>query len=76
MLYLVLFTDEMATTQDSIADRTEQCRSCERSTPHEIAVEILTESGKENNAEFSREPYRISECQVCGESTRTRMNNV
>jgi len=65
----------MATTDDNIEDVTEECTRCGRATPHSIAVEILTESTKEENAAFSREPYRISECRVCGSVEQTRMNN-
>ena len=53
----------------------EACSTCERTTPHDVSVQILTESTKEENAAFSREPYRVSECQVCGTTTETRMNN-
>jgi hypothetical protein len=65
----------MATTDSGLADVTEDCGSCGRATPHSVAVKILTESGKRENAEFSREPYRVSECRLCGETTTTRMNN-
>lgn len=65
----------MATTDESVADMTEECGSCDRQTPHDVSVEILTESRKEENAEYSREPYRVSECKECGEEERTRMNN-
>jgi len=65
----------MATTNDSIKDITEDCEKCGRRTPHNVGVDILTESGKSENAAFSREPYRVSECKVCGATTRTRMNN-
>ena len=65
----------MATKNDGLADMHEVCDSCGRSTPHTVTVRILTESGKRQNAEFSREPYRVSECQVCGETTSRRMNN-
>lgn len=75
MLISCLFTSGMATTNSGLADVTEQCDDCARATPHEVAVEILTESGKRENAQFSREPYRVSECQVCGSTTSTRMNN-
>jgi hypothetical protein len=64
----------MATTED-IADVTEECDECGQSTPHDVTVEILTESRKRQNAEFSREPYRVSECQVCETTTKVRMNN-
>lgn len=67
--------DGMATKNSGLADMDEDCDSCGRATPHSVAVEILTESGKPENAEFSREPYRVSECRVCGQTTTTRMNN-
>ena len=54
---------------------TEQCSTCGGLRPHSVAVKILTESGKRQNAEFSREPYRVSECRSCGETTATRMND-
>lgn len=54
---------------------TESCDNCGRETPHTVSVELKTESETAENAEFSREPYRVSECRVCGERTTTRMNN-
>jgi phosphoenolpyruvate carboxylase len=65
----------MATTTDDIDALTEECSVCDRTTPHSVTVTILTESSRTENAEYSREPYRISECQVCGAVERTRMNN-
>jgi len=65
----------MAATDSPLSDVVEDCKRCSRSTPHEVAVQILTESRKTENAEFSREPYRVSECRVCGARTKRRMNN-
>ncbi|RQG91141.1 hypothetical protein EA462_03860 [Natrarchaeobius halalkaliphilus] len=65
----------MATTDDSFNGMTERCDSCELETIHEVSVQIRTESMKEENAQFSREPYRVSECQRCGNRTSQRMNN-
>ncbi|MGB9965526.1 hypothetical protein [Halobacterium sp. CBA1126] len=53
----------------------EQCSECGREQPHEVSIDILTESNDEQNAEFSREPYRVAECRTCGHTTKTRMNN-
>ncbi|WP_435197124.1 hypothetical protein [Natronomonas sp. EA1] len=53
----------------------EECPSCERETPHSVSVQILTESTKAENAQFSREPYRVATCQACEHETKTRMNN-
>ncbi len=66
--------DGMAATNDGV-DMAEACSTCDRETPHAVRVQIQTESTKPENAEFSREPYRVSECQVCGTTTSTRMNN-
>jgi hypothetical protein len=65
----------MATRNDSPSTITEECSDCSRQTPHEVTVTLLTESDKPENAEFSREPYRVSECQICGAQTQRRMNN-
>lgn len=54
----------------------EDCTECSERQPHEVSIEIRTESTKEENTEFSREPYRVAECEVCGTTTATRMNNV
>ena len=56
-------------------DFTEQCDRCSHETSHDVSVEIRTESTKNENAEFSREPYRVSTCQNCGEQKVQRMNN-
>ena len=53
----------------------EECEECGRETPHDVSVQILTESASPENAEYSREPYRVSECRVCGTRTELRMNN-
>jgi hypothetical protein len=65
----------MATTESTVADVSEECTACGHVTPHHVGVQVLTESTKQENAEFSREPYRVSECLICGDETTTRMNN-
>ncbi len=65
----------MATTDNSINGMTEYCDECGFDTLHEVSVQIRTESLKEENAQFSREPYRVTECQRCGHRTSQRMNN-
>lgn len=64
----------MATRMDD-EGMSEKCTECGRETPHEVSIELLTESRKEENAEFSREPYRVSTCRVCGAEETVRMNN-
>ncbi|MFB6084910.1 MAG: hypothetical protein ABEJ94_11775 [Halorientalis sp.] len=65
----------MSVTDDGVDGTREECEECGRETPHEVSVQILTESATPENAEYSREPYRVSECRVCGERTVLRMNN-
>lgn len=65
----------MATTDDTANGMTEPCSTCETETLHEVSVQIVTESGKAENAQFSREPYRVAECLRCGERSSQRMNN-
>ena len=65
----------MATRDRSLTATTEHCANCDNQTPHDVRVELITESTKEENAHYSREPYRISECQLCGEAETLRMNN-
>jgi len=54
----------------------EYCDTCGGEQPRDVSISILTESPTGENAEFSREPYRIVECLTCGETTKTRMNDV
>ena len=73
---LHLMGQGMATDSPSpFHDQREQCAECERQTQHAVHVEIRTESGKNENAEFSREPYRVRECTACGHEHSQRMNN-
>ena len=64
----------MATRMDD-GGMSEECVECGRETPHEVSIQLLTESRKQENAEFSREPYRVSVCRVCGTEESVRMNN-
>ncbi len=65
----------MATTRNSFDGLTEHCDSCDRSTLHQVSVQMRTESTKTENAQFSREPYRVAECQRCGTRSSQRMND-
>ncbi|UHH14845.1 DUF7835 family putative zinc beta-ribbon protein [Halobacterium litoreum] len=65
----------MASKSPQSDGMTEQCENCGRETPHQVSVELRTESSKSENAEFSREPYRVATCRACGEETSQRMNN-
>ncbi len=65
----------MATQPGNPAGVVELCPSCGDETRHEVHVEIRTESGKAENAEFSREPYRVTVCGDCGAESVQRMND-
>lgn len=67
----------MATTHPTDDGSAEVCPDCEVRTPHEVTIEIVTESGDdaEDAAKFSREPYRVTECLRCGNEQYQRMNN-
>lgn len=63
-------------TQPSDPDSVrEPCSNCGGETLHDVRVEIRTESQQEENAEFSREPYRVVVCNDCEAERATRMNN-
>ena len=65
----------MATTDGPSGGMTERCENCGLETIHDVSVQIRTESHKNENAQFSREPYRVTECQQCGFRRSKRMNN-
>lgn len=65
----------MATTGNSVDGMTERCDDCDMDTLHQVNVQIKTESSGSENAHYSREPYRVKECQQCGERSSQRMNN-
>ena len=53
----------------------EPCVVCDDETTHEVRIEFRTESRKPENAQYSREPYRVAVCGRCGESNELRMND-
>jgi len=65
----------MATSNDPFPAMTEDCENCDRPTPHHVEVRILRESNSGENVAYSREPYRISECTICGQERTIRMND-
>ncbi|MFB6304761.1 MAG: hypothetical protein ABEH47_06315 [Haloferacaceae archaeon] len=65
----------MATQRPDPDGIREPCARCSGETVHEVHVEIRTESTAEENAQFSREPYRVSTCQECGSESVLRMND-
>lgn len=65
----------MAITNEPGGGMAEDCANCGVETLHEVSVQIRTESRKTENAQFSREPYRVRECQRCGHRDSQRMND-
>ena len=65
----------MATRIDDDNGMFEDCAECGRETAHDVCIQLLTESTKAENAQFSREPYRVSTCRICGAKESLRMNN-
>lgn len=65
----------MATTDGAGGGMTEPCEHCGLETLHDVSVQIRTESHDGENARFSREPYRVTECRRCGFRRSKRMNN-
>ncbi|ELY57432.1 DUF7835 family putative zinc beta-ribbon protein [Natronolimnohabitans innermongolicus] len=65
----------MATTNGVSNGMTEQCDVCDTETLHEVSIQLVTEGGDEDTAQFSREPYRVRECIRCGHRDSKRMNN-
>lgn len=53
----------------------EFCDHCETETPHSVQIQVRSESATGENVAFSREPYRVSECDGCGTVTALRMND-
>ena len=65
----------MATHSSEPNRKRRRCAECAARTPHDVTVEIRTESQDAEYAEFSREPYRVVVCAECGAESATRMNN-
>lgn len=56
----------------------EECPSCGRETDHEVGVELRREAPEgveERRRDYSKEPYRVAECQECGNREVERMND-
>ncbi|MGQ4556187.1 DUF7835 family putative zinc beta-ribbon protein [Halobellus sp. GM3] len=65
----------MSKSQSAATELTEYCENCETHSPHAVSIELRTESTKQTNRAFSREPYRVTQCRVCGDERTQRMNN-
>ncbi|ERG92673.1 MAG: hypothetical protein J07HQW1_02718 [Haloquadratum walsbyi J07HQW1] len=65
----------MSKSRPKLSTLTEYCDVCDTRTPHKVSIDLRTESTKQTNRAFSREPYRVTECQHCGEEVAQRMND-
>ena len=48
----------------------EYCEDCGAETSHEIAIELITESDREERSAFTRKPPRVATCTACGRTVR------
>jgi len=53
----------------------ERCPTCGAVTPHAVTIEIREERPTGENREYSREPYRVTECLSCGAGTASRVRS-
>lgn len=64
----------MSTQNDAMNEPLDDhCDRCSADTPHRVEIEIIEED-EEGRSPHSREPYRVRECQQCGEIEKERMN--
>lgn len=49
----------------------EECPECGEETKHKATIEIK----QEEDSYHSREPYRVTRCEVCGSQRSTRINS-
>lgn len=60
---------------DGVDDVIEWCDRCRDETAHAVAIHIRAESDEPENAAFSRQPYRRSQCLSCDEASLVRLND-
>ncbi|RQG96026.1 DUF7835 family putative zinc beta-ribbon protein [Natrarchaeobius chitinivorans] len=65
----------MTVSENPVNTLPERCESCDGVTQHVVTVQLITEGDSADNSPYSREPYRIAECQRCGETQTLRMND-
>jgi formate dehydrogenase assembly factor FdhD len=75
ILFTALYIHEMDQVESSSKEIIEVCQDCQDETPHSVSIELRVESDDPENAAFSREPYRVSTCSVCGTESILRLNN-
>lgn len=54
---------------DADGDTVEHCENCEEGTPHDVRIEVVTESEDYGG----NQPYRVTECLNCGGVSETRV---
>lgn len=63
-------------TNPFTARRTEFCGACTAETRHVATIRIEGDEAGAASGGGTRQPYRISRCTECGETTRRRAVNV
>lgn len=58
-----------------VEDVIEWCDCCGSETAHAVSIQIKAESDQPENAAFSRQPYRRSQCLSCDDSSLVRLND-
>ncbi|QDX39941.1 hypothetical protein [Salarchaeum sp. JOR-1] len=53
----------------------EPCPVCDATTTHLVTIELRQEGPDGENCAYSREPYRVTECTVCGRSRASRVRS-
>lgn len=56
-------------------ENVEHCDSCGHDTPHEVTIQLVSHSDRGSNAQFAREPHRVTRCRDCGTERTVRVNH-
>lgn len=63
----------MAAADNPHDEMEERCENCERITSHHVEIRLLVPGSTDRpTAKFSRHPFRVARCRVCGEESHRR----
>jgi len=63
----------MAAVNDPNNAMEEHCEECGQTTPHRVEIRLQVPSADDSpTAKFSRHPFRVARCRVCGEERYRR----
>lgn len=63
----------MSSQEQALRPILERCEGCGMETPHDVSIEFVVESKRERTAKHARRPYRVTECERCGERRSERV---